>query len=52
MAQDTGIKRARIDIENYVIDADINPHTQSLSANVKVQLPAVGQRHFVGYLLS
>jgi aminopeptidase N len=36
-AQDKGIKRPRIDVENYVIDADINPHTQALSANVKVR---------------
>jgi tetratricopeptide (TPR) repeat protein len=36
-AQDKGIKRARIDVENYVIDADINPHTQALTANVKVR---------------
>jgi hypothetical protein len=37
-AQDKGGKRARIDVENYSIDAEINPHTQSLSANVKVRL--------------
>src|SRR6202795_3678135 len=36
-AQEKGGKRARIDVENYVIDADINPHTQSLTANVKVR---------------
>src|SRR6202035_751643 len=37
VAQDKGGKRARIDVENYVIDADINPHTQALTANVKVR---------------
>jgi tetratricopeptide (TPR) repeat protein len=37
-AQDKGGKRARIDVENYSIDAEINPHTQALSANVKVRL--------------
>ena len=37
-AQDKGAKRARIDVDNYAIDAEINPHTQSLSANVKVRL--------------
>jgi len=37
VAQDKGGKRARIDVENYVIDADINPHTQALAANVKVR---------------
>lgn len=37
-AQDKGGgQRARIDVDNYVIDADVNPHTQSLSANVKVR---------------
>jgi len=36
-AQDKGGKRARIDVENYVIDADINPHTQALTANVKIR---------------
>ena len=28
---------ARIDVENYVIDAEINPHTQALTANVKIR---------------
>ncbi len=37
VAQDKGGKRPRIDVENYVIDAEINPHTQALSANVKVR---------------
>jgi hypothetical protein len=37
VAQDKGGKRARIDVENTVIDADINPHTQALTANVKVR---------------
>ena len=30
-------RRARIDVENYAIDAEINPHTQALTANVKVR---------------
>ncbi|HEX4596034.1 MAG TPA: M1 family aminopeptidase [Bryobacteraceae bacterium] len=37
VAQDKGGKRARIDVENYVVDADINPHTQALTANVKIR---------------
>src|SRR5580700_3794255 len=37
VAQEKGGRRARIDVENYVIDADINPHTQALTANVKVR---------------
>jgi hypothetical protein len=37
VAQDKGGKRARIDVENYIIDADINPHTQALTANVKIR---------------
>jgi len=37
VAQDKGGKRARIDVESYVIDADVNPHTQALTANVKVR---------------
>lgn len=36
-AQDKGGKRARLDVDNYVINAEINPHTQALSANVKVR---------------
>ena len=41
VAQDRGVKRARIDVDNYVIDADINPHTQSIVANVKVRFTPV-----------
>src|SRR5215472_2076047 len=37
VAQDKGGKRAHIDVESYVIDAEINPHTQALTANVKVR---------------
>jgi tetratricopeptide (TPR) repeat protein len=37
VAQDKGGKRAHIDVENYVVDADINPHTQALTANVKIR---------------
>jgi len=36
-AQDKGGKRARLDVESYVINAEINPHTQALSANVQVR---------------
>jgi tetratricopeptide (TPR) repeat protein len=36
-AQDHGLKRGRIDVQNYAIDADINPRTQSLTATVKVK---------------
>jgi len=40
-AQDRGSKSGRIDVENYSIDAEINPHTQTLTANVKVRLVAL-----------
>jgi len=36
-AQDKGVKRGRIDVDNYTIDAEINPRTQALTANVKVR---------------
>ena len=36
-AQDRGAKRARIDVENYMIDADVNPRTQAVAANVKIR---------------
>jgi tetratricopeptide (TPR) repeat protein len=36
-AQDRGSKSARIDVDNYAIDAEINPHTQTLTANVKIR---------------
>ncbi len=36
-AQDRGVKRGRIDVENYAIEAEVNPRTQSLSATVKVR---------------
>ncbi len=32
-----GSKSGRIDIDNYSIDAEINPRTQTLTANVKVR---------------
>jgi tetratricopeptide (TPR) repeat protein len=35
--KDKGGKKARIDVENYVINAEINPHTQALTANVQVR---------------
>ena len=37
LAQDRGAKSSRIDVDNYAIDADINPRTQTLTANVKVR---------------
>ena len=30
-------KKARIDVENYVINAEINPRTQAITANVQVR---------------
>src|ERR1700729_1662866 len=40
-AQDRGGKRGRIDVENYAIDAEVNPRTQSLTATVKVRFTAL-----------
>jgi len=37
MAQDRSVKKPRIDVENYVINAEVNPHTQALNASVKVR---------------
>jgi len=36
-AQDRTAKRGRIDVQNYAIDAEVNPRTQSLAATVKVR---------------
>jgi hypothetical protein len=36
VAQERG-SGSRIDVDNYTIDAEINPHTQALTANVKVR---------------
>jgi aminopeptidase N len=36
-AQERGSKSSRIDVDNYAIDAEINPRTQTLTANVKVR---------------
>ena len=36
-AQDRGGKTGRIDVENYAIDAEVNPRTQTITANVKVR---------------
>jgi hypothetical protein len=36
-AQARGGKNGRIDVDHYAIDADVNPRTQTLSANVKVR---------------
>ena len=35
--QDRGVKKSRIDVENYVINAEVNPHTQALNATVVVR---------------
>ncbi len=40
-AQDRGSKPGRIDVDNYVIDAEVNPRTQSLAATVKVRFTAL-----------
>jgi tetratricopeptide (TPR) repeat protein len=37
-AQERGSKAGRINVDHYAIDAEINPRTQTLSANVKVRL--------------
>ncbi len=34
-------KTPRIDVQQYVIDAEVNPHTQSVAANVQVKFTAV-----------
>lgn len=36
-AQQRGSNAGRIDVDNYAIDADINPRTQTLTANAKVR---------------
>jgi Peptidase family M1 domain/Tetratricopeptide repeat len=36
-AQDRGNKPGQIDVDSYTINAEINPRTQSLTANVKVR---------------
>ncbi len=40
VAQDRGSKAGRIDVDHYAIDAEINPRTQTLTANVKVRFVA------------
>jgi hypothetical protein len=40
-AQERGAKAGRIDVDNYAIDAEINPRTQTLTANVKVRFVAL-----------
>jgi len=40
-AQDRGGKSGRIDVDHYAIDAEINPRTQTLTANVKVRFSAL-----------
>src|ERR1700722_1046884 len=37
MGQDRSVKKSRIDVENYVINAEVNPHTQALNATVAVR---------------
>src|SRR5580700_10873045 len=39
-AQDRGSKAGRIDVDHYAIDAEINPRTQTLTANVKIRFVA------------
>ncbi|HYK17701.1 MAG TPA: tetratricopeptide repeat protein [Bryobacteraceae bacterium] len=41
VAQDRGAKRGRIDVQNYSIDAEVNPRTQALTATVKVRFVAL-----------
>ncbi len=41
VAQDRGSKAGRIDVDHYAIDAEINPRTQTLAANVKVRFVAL-----------
>ena len=36
-AEDRGDRRARIDVQSYAIDAEINPNTQAITANVQVR---------------
>jgi len=40
-AQERGNKAGRIDVDHYAIDAEINPRTQTLTANVKIRLIAL-----------
>lgn len=37
-------RRARVDVESYVIDADVNPRTQSLAAKVQMKLTPLDDR--------
>src|SRR5271166_5097282 len=37
VAQDRADRRARIDVDHYIIEAEINPHTQAITANVQVR---------------
>jgi len=39
-AQDRGSRAGRIHVDNYAIDAEINPRTQALTANAKVRFIA------------
>ena len=41
IAGQTERKAPRIDVEQYTIDAEVNPRTQSLAANVQVKFAAV-----------
>jgi aminopeptidase N len=41
VAQDRGSKAGRIDVDHYAIDAEVNPRTQTLTANVKVHFTAL-----------
>lgn len=37
LAQQERVSRSRIDVQNYIIDADINPRTQAVTASVQVR---------------
>lgn len=45
IAQDRD-RRGRIDVEHYVIEAEVNPRTQSLSAKTRVRLSPIDDRIF------
>ena len=36
-AEDRGDRRSRIDVQSYAVDAEVNPHTQTITARVQVR---------------
>lgn len=36
-AEDRGDRRPRIDVQSYAVDAEVNPHTQTITAHVQVR---------------